>query len=387
MITVRCAARGIFRSCCHKGSTSHSVRNLTSSAEKGAASSKWSNTATTTSIAAAAAAVLTTGYFGSTALAQSPKQDPHLSIEKPPAVWDRWDQVKNFLFSWRKTIRGGGNGADVPLPTDKLACHLSAAKSGITRPIVLVSCGSFNPPTTMHVRMLELARQELFARGHDVLGAYLSPVNDAYWKRDLAPGRHRVQMCLEATSDSDFIMVDAWEVEQQQYTRTLHVLQHLEKRLCQLFQATSTKNNSTTSSSAKEKDEAVPALPKGCPPSSLEPRTMLVCGADVVESMADVSLWKQDLLEILLKNHGVVCITRDGAGANAAWLLSQPGTLLYQYRDNVILLQDPVPNEISSSAVRRELKEGRSVKYLLAPAVEGYIRKHGLYGSGVKNNV
>ena len=339
----------------------------------------------------AAATVLATGYFGSTALAQSPKQDPHLSIEKPPDVWDRWDQVKNFLFSWRKSIRGGGGGgggAEVPVPTDKLACHLSVAQSGTTRPIILVSCGSFNPPTTMHVRMLELARQELFSRGYDVLGAYISPVNDAYWKRDLAPGRHRVQMCHEATADSDFIMVDAWEVEQQQYTRTLRVLEHLEKRLCQLFQPTNTddRNTGTTPSSTTE-GEAVSVFPKDCPPTLLQPRTMLVCGADVVESMANESLWKQDLLEIVLKKHGVVCITRDGAGANASRLFSQPGTLLYQYRENVILVQDPVPNEISSSSVRRELKEGRSVKYLLAPAVEEYIRKHGLYGSGARKKM
>jgi len=232
--------------------------------------------------------------------------------------------------------------------------------------------------------MLELARQGLFSRGYDVLGAYLSPVNDAYWKRDLAPGRHRVQMCHEAAADSDFIMVDAWEVEQQQYTRTLHVLEYLEKRLCQLFQATSSDSSITTNSSSKEKSDVASNVPKDCPPSSLEPRTMLVCGADVVESMADESLWKQDLLETLLKKHGVVCISRDGAGANAVRLLSQPGTLLYQYRDNVILLQDPVPNEISSSAVRRELKEGRSVKSLIAPAVEEYIQKHGLYGTASK---
>jgi nicotinamide mononucleotide adenylyltransferase len=199
-------------------------------------------------------------------------------------------------------------------------------------------------------------------------------------------------MCHEATADSDFIMVDVWEVEQQQYTRTLHVLDHIEKRLCQLFNPPASSATSSSTSTLSNKEESagkgtvaeVSSLPRGCPPIPLQPRTMLVCGADVVESMADASLWKQDLLATLLKNHGVVCITRDGAGANAAWLLNQPGTLLYQYRDNVILVQDPVPNEISSSAVRRELKEGRSVKYLIAPAVEEYIRQHGLYGTGSK---
>ena len=38
--------------------------------------------------------------------------------------------------------------------------------------------------------------------GHDVLGAYISPVNDAYWKAALAPGRHRVHMCQLAALES-----------------------------------------------------------------------------------------------------------------------------------------------------------------------------------------
>ena len=180
----------------------------------------------------------------------------------------------------------------------------------------------------MHVRMLELARQELFSRGYDVLGAYLSPVNDAYWKRDLAPGRHRVQMCHEATVDSDFIMVDAWEVEQQQYTRTLYVLEHIEKHLCQLFstpntgditsssgnnKSTNMSSSSTVSATSKDQNgvnvtgNKNSTVPPGCPPS-LEPRTMLVCGADVVETMADASLWKQDLLEVCLDSSSMTII-------------------------------------------------------------------------------
>lgn len=42
----------------------------------------------------------------------------------------------------------------------------------------------------------------LFQAGFDVLGGYLSPVNDAYWKQGLARGVHRVRMCQLATADS-----------------------------------------------------------------------------------------------------------------------------------------------------------------------------------------
>jgi len=46
-----------------------------------------------------------------------------------------------------------------------------------------VATGSFNPPTYMHLRMFELAKDELQQRGYHVLGGYISPVNDAYKKK------------------------------------------------------------------------------------------------------------------------------------------------------------------------------------------------------------
>jgi len=165
-------------------------------------------------------------------------------------------------------------------------------------------------------------------------------------------------------------MVDPWEVEQRDYTRTLFVLQRVRRKLDQLFNQQPGHHGGTT----------LGAAPQGCPPKA--PKVVLVCGADVVESMADPSIWRQDLLEQLLTEHGVVCISRDGAGVAAGAQLEQPGTLLNRHQANVLLVQDPVPNEVSSSAVRHELEQGRSVKYLLPDAVIEYVHRHGLYGVG-----
>ena len=49
---------------------------------------------------------------------------------------------------------------DVPLPLDKLAEDWLATGDHPS-PVVLVSCGSFNPPTIMHLRMFDLATQAL----------------------------------------------------------------------------------------------------------------------------------------------------------------------------------------------------------------------------------
>ena len=81
-------------------------------------------------------------------------------------------------------------------------------------------------------------------------------------------------------------MVDPWEVEQKEYTRTLFVLQHVHRRLKELFES-----NGGAAGAAEPS-----APPGGCPP--VAPRVVLVCGADVVESMTDPTIWRQDLLEV-----------------------------------------------------------------------------------------
>ncbi|WIA16300.1 hypothetical protein OEZ85_013001 [Tetradesmus obliquus] len=181
---------------------------------------------------------------------------------------------------------------DGQLPTDKLACRIDAAAP--RHPTVLVACGSFNPPTIMHLRMFDLATAALAQRGYDVWGCYMSPVADAYGKKGLAPVQQRLQMCRLAAADTSNVMVDSWEATQPGYTRTIQVLRHVQ-------------------------------------------------GTDVEQ------------------------------------LLQQPGSLLHQYRDNVIIVEEPVPNNVSSTAVRRLLAQQQPVRYLVPDAVIAYIKQHHLY--------
>ena len=59
-------------------------------------------------------------------------------------------------------------------------------------PLVLVACGSFSPPTLLHLRLFVMAAD--FVRvntNFELMGGYLSPVTDAYKKVGLAPAIHR----------------------------------------------------------------------------------------------------------------------------------------------------------------------------------------------------
>lgn len=60
-----------------------------------------------------------------------------------------------------------------PLPTDKLSCKRPPphGQGQEHKPVVLVSCGSFNPPTIMHLRMFDLAAHHLTQVG--LMGAQL----------------------------------------------------------------------------------------------------------------------------------------------------------------------------------------------------------------------
>ncbi|CAI0378784.1 unnamed protein product [Linum tenue] len=98
---------------------------------------------------------------------------------------------------------------EFPLPMDKVS--VPTEDDGKVS-VVLVATGSFNPPTFMHLRMFELARDALQSEGYRVIAGYMSPVTDVYKKPGLIPAEHRLRMCNLACESSDFIMVDPWEV-------------------------------------------------------------------------------------------------------------------------------------------------------------------------------
>lgn len=60
----------------------------------------------------------------------------------------------NVTAAW-----GSSGTSDVPLPVDKLPSSLPCDAD--QPPVLLVNCGSFNPPTIMHLRMFDVAAQVL----------------------------------------------------------------------------------------------------------------------------------------------------------------------------------------------------------------------------------
>mmetsp|Transcript_6920 Transcript_6920/g.10894 ORF Transcript_6920/g.10894 Transcript_6920/m.10894 type:complete len:256 (-) Transcript_6920:41-808(-) len=212
--------------------------------------------------------------------------------------------------------------------------------------LVLVMCGSFNPITFMHLRLMEVGRDWAERQlGFHVIGGILSPVNDAYWKPGLQAACHRLRMCELATVDSDWIATDTWEAQQASFVRSLLVLEHVR-------------------------------LEVGRVVANGDIRVKLMSGADLVESMLIPNVWQQDLLTRLLEEHGVLYVDRPGSDVDAAVAKSP---LLSRFQHNLHAVKDWLQSNLSSTRVRENICLGLSVKYLVADEVANYVKDHHLY--------
>ena len=105
---------------------------------------------------------------------------------------------------------------------------------------------------------------------------------------------------------------------------------------------------------------------------------MLLCGADVLESFGIPNMWKQEDIAEIVGRFGLVCITRSG---NDPHKFIHQSDMLWKYRKNIHVVREWVTNEISATHVRRALRRGRSVRYLLPESVVLYIQEHDLYSA------
>ena len=223
-------------------------------------------------------------------------------------------------------------------------------------PVVLVACGSFNPPTRAHLRLFSAGAAAVDGGSGAsgglpavVVGGLLSPVADAYAKAGLAPAAHRLAMCALAArhgADEEIgggrdaadaaapaqqrrqqppvdVGVHCWEATRGAYTRTLDVLRHISREL-----------NSSAASTGGDggggggddgggggggggpTSTTTAATPTGAPLPTRPVRVMLLGGTDLLESMRRPGVWSEP--EVLLREHGVVCVERTAQGAAAA---------------------------------------------------------------------
>eukprot|EP00008_Paramoeba_atlantica_P014864 CAMPEP_0201479228 /NCGR_PEP_ID=MMETSP0151_2-20130828/3937_1 /ASSEMBLY_ACC=CAM_ASM_000257 /TAXON_ID=200890 /ORGANISM="Paramoeba atlantica, Strain 621/1 / CCAP 1560/9" /LENGTH=164 /DNA_ID=CAMNT_0047860607 /DNA_START=202 /DNA_END=693 /DNA_ORIENTATION=+ len=160
------------------------------------------------------------------------------------------------------------------------------------------------------------------------MGAYISPVNDGYKKASLnVSAFHRVQMCLLAVQNKDWIMVDHWEASQPSYQRTIQVLKHLKEEINSFYDY-STFNNISN-----------PGV-----------GVALVCGSDLFATMANPNIWHPSDVQHILSRHKIFVINR--IGTKQGEIALQESELLRRNTDQIHIVPAPFQHVISSTLVR-----------------------------------
>ncbi|XP_068625644.1 nicotinamide/nicotinic acid mononucleotide adenylyltransferase 1 [Battus philenor] len=250
--------------------------------------------------------------------------------------------------------------------------------------IVLMACGSFSPPTYMHLRMFEIARDYIHSLGlGTIVGGIASPVHDAYGKKDLVAAQHRISMLQLAVRSSGWIKVSEWETQQSGWTRTKVSLQYHQDAINSHLANQEISDPPSwipddilNVNNIDEPDNLMEKLNGNVEDGRITVK--LLCGADLLESFATPGLWSDEDLEIIVGKHGLVVVTR--AGSDPGRFIYE-SDMLYKHRKNVILVTNYIANEVSSTVIRRLMRRGESAKYLTDDAVLAYIRQNRLYGA------
>ncbi|XP_030629487.1 nicotinamide/nicotinic acid mononucleotide adenylyltransferase 3 [Chanos chanos] len=226
-------------------------------------------------------------------------------------------------------------------------------------PLVLLACGSFNPITYQHMRLFELARDHMHQTGqYQVIGGIVSPVSDRYGKQGLALAKHRLAMARMALQNSDWVIVDDWESQQPDWTETLVTMRYHYSRIAEKYQ------------------RRISDTPLEQKPASCVPQLKLLCGADFMDTFKVPGLWREDHIEEVVGRFGLVCVSRGSLEPDRA--IHESDTLC-RHQQNIFLVREWIHNEISATEIRRALRRGLSVKYLLPDSVIQYIKEHNLY--------
>lgn len=186
--------------------------------------------------------------------------------------------------------------------------------------------GSFNPPHLAHLIVAELVREQFHLDRIIWIPNFQSPLKRP---EDVAPADHRVAMTRLAIAHNDRFEMSDVEVRREGVSYTVETVRLMQER-------------------------------------HPDVRFSLIVGSDSLESFG---AWYEP--EEILKRVRVLVFGRSGTSSAPA-----PAG----FEDRVDYADAPLL-EISGTAIRRRIHDGRTIRYMVPEAVRSYIQDHGLYTS------
>jgi len=242
-----------------------------------------------------------------------------------------------------------------------LGIHIISAQSKIhgkeeREKVILMACGSFNPPTMMHLRMFEIARDHLRETENvDVIGGIMSAAHVSYKKRntELISNKDRHELVRLSLLSSDWIRQSDWEMRQDQWTPTVIVLRYHQEHLNSILNDEYGFQNVTS------------WLPQNINDfKGKKVQIKYLVGADVLEQLSGVSLcadkqlatsWSKEEVETILLNYGLVTVARFDYNQHQ---LIFDSDLLSKHKANITIIENWVKIDLSSSLIRTHLRRG-----------------------------
>lgn len=205
--------------------------------------------------------------------------------------------------------------------------------------------GTFDPIHIAHLRSAEEAREQL--RLDQVL--FIPAADPPHKHRRITPARHRLAMVRLATAGHPAFRVSTLEIDRGGRSYTVDTLRALRARL-------------------QERDVIT-----------------LLIGFDAfceigtwkdyrtIFTLADVAVWSRPP-HIIRAPRALLPVA-----AQADFCYGQDRRTLRHRTGNEIQFLTVTALDVSASAIRLRLRRGRSIRYLVPPAVERYLSRHRLY--------
>ncbi|KHD38073.1 nucleotidyltransferase [Clostridium acetobutylicum] len=195
--------------------------------------------------------------------------------------------------------------------------------------IILVYGGAFNPPSASHIT---LAKQLLNYTGAKKL--MFVPVGNQYKKKELIPAYHRVNMLQIACEGNNRLEVNTTDVDFKRRLYTIETLEIIKKQ-------------------NRDKD------------------IYFIIGTD---NLRDILNWKH--WQRLLTEYKIIVMDR---GKDTIFEVFRDIPILKKYKANLIQIPGLLVNNISSTLIRNNIRQDKTIEHLTIKKIIKYIKENNLY--------